>query len=93
MNKAYELLIEAEKKYEQSETVQAPSGEWNEYNVEYLQIQARWFGMEELANEIGSCEECEYFNITDNLILNCAKGQKPSCKEWYCADFIRKEET
>ncbi len=89
MNEARKLLKEAEEIYDNTETESAPSGEWAEYNIDYLQAEARWHGMQELVSAIGACAECEYFDT--GMKDYCRRLNITCSPDWYCGDFKREE--
>lgn len=101
MNEAQKVLDEICEEYENAETVQAPSGEWAEYNVDYLQKESAAWAAERLGNAIGSCGECIHYSeyMIDpggpaNIITykGCSVFKLDKGPEWYCADFERKPE-
>lgn len=85
-----EILDRYCEEYDDAETNQAPSGEWAEYNIEYLQKESAACAVEEMGHAIGSCGECEmysqYVNRKGCLMLGIDKGS-----DWYCGDFKRKD--
>ena len=72
------------------ETEQAPSGEWAEYNINYLVEEAKLEGIEEIIQAVGSCKECFYADKTKNKDkIECKLNCVTKDEDWYCADFIR----
>ena len=91
MNEFHKLLNVTEDEYDNCETNKAPSGEWDEYNIHYLEVQARWYGMEELANSVGTCAKCAYFDA--GMKDYCRRLNITCSPDWYCADFHRVADT
>jgi len=51
-----EKFLEAEKEYDECETESAPSGEWAEYNIHYLELQAQYYAWEEAYEIVKRCK-------------------------------------
>lgn len=83
-NNVRKLIKEYQDEYDNAEAVSAPSGEWAEYNVTFLEKQAAAVAAEDIEYELGSCGECEHFR--HKIYDVCHKS-----KDWYCADFKRRE--
>lgn len=89
---AQEIIDRIYKEHENTETNKAPSGEWAEYNIEYLQKEASAWAVEELVHAIGSCGECEMCYLNDmNGNLICKGLGIRIHKDFFCADFKRKD--
>lgn len=76
--------------FETLETESAPSGEWDEYNINWLQEQATVMGMEEIIDVLGSCEECTWNSKTYQGENTCDLMSIAGMK--YCSKFTRKED-
>lgn len=84
-NEAQKVIDRISKEYDNAETVSAPSGEWAEYNVDYLQKEAAASAAEKIAYAIGSCKECRHFD--EGMKDYCIKLNITASPDWYCADF------
>lgn len=92
-NEAQRLVDEVQDEADNTKSVQAPSGEWDEYNVYYLQVQARLSGVQEMNYAIGECQACKYLDKVrkSDKKVSCKINHGYRSQDWYCADFERKE--
>ena len=94
MNEFHKLLKETEEKYDNTETVEAPSGEWSAHNIDYIEMEAKWFGMEELAIAVGECSQCKHYDKAPPWQCRVKPMNSISrSHEFYCADFHRVADT
>ena len=96
--KLCEFAKEAEEAYIDSENISAPSGEWAEYNHDYLEKEAVWYAVEDIMDIIGSCGDCKLRYARNDGAISCEKditsyGFPPKRPiDWYCADFEREKQ-
>ena len=86
-NNVRKLIKEYQDEYDNAEAVSAPSGEWAEYNVTYLEKHAAAVAAEDIEYELGSCNECLHFDA--GMKDYCKKLNITASPDWYCADFKR----
>ncbi len=90
-NKIKEVYERYEREYDECETQSAPSGEWDEYNIDFLVAQGAFFAVEEMVETIGTCEGCKYYSILNGLDP-CFLKHNPKNKDFYCGDYKIKQE-
>jgi hypothetical protein len=91
VTKLQKLLSDAEEYFNTLETEDAPSGEWEEYNVDWLREEAYVTGIRDAVAAVGSCDTCG-FSMSSGRgedYRDCKKGNGIHKKDWYCADFQR----
>ncbi len=89
MNKIQKAIKNQEEYVENYETESAPSGEWAEYNWEYLQEEGFLLGMQEISEIVGTCGSCKYF-INEKPGI-CTKFNINKNKEGYCDEQLGKQ--
>ena len=82
------LLGNEEKVLDSIEIEQAPSGEWEEYNIAYLEHSSYIDGIARAIHEVGTCAECIY-REPDNKGCDIYESLVTE-DTWYCGTFERK---
>ena len=95
MNEFHKLLNKTVEEFDSAESEPAPSGEWEEYNLHIVRLEARWYGMDDLAEAVGTCGKCEHRG--DSHIDNYCRDNwcsvlniKMPNDDGYCNHFKRK---
>ncbi len=90
MNSLQKLLKDAEEDFDNTETESAPSGEWAEYNINFLQKESYLEGIQDTINTIGTCDKCMFFD--SGMKDYCLRLNITTSSEWYCADLKKIED-
>ena len=91
MNELRTLEREEMLRFEAMETESAPSGEWAEYNVGWLQSEGFVDGISAAVDAVGTCGQCKHYEFREKVPHHniCTLQSDYRSSDHYCADFDR----